>query len=59
MAERFEEAVVLGIKAIKVPLDTLYLQSIWVEVKQPVVHRQVTGAVLNAWLAMPGKDENE
>jgi hypothetical protein len=55
MAETLYEAIVLGIKAMIVREDTLHLKSFNVLIKQPEVYREISGAALSAWLAMPGK----
>lgn len=59
MAETLYEAVVLGIKAMNVRKETLHLKSFDVLIKQPEVYREISGAALSAWLAMPGKTEKE
>ena len=59
LAESLYEAVVLGVTAMKMPSDRLYLQTIEVLVKPPEVYRSVTGASLRAWLSRPGKTEKE
>ena len=59
MAETLHEAAVLGIKAMNLPRNTLHLLSLDVLIKEPEVHREISGAVLSAWLAMPGKTPKE
>jgi len=59
MAETLYEAAVLGIKAMNVRKESLHLKSFSVLIKQPEVYREITGAALSAWLAMPGKTPKE
>jgi hypothetical protein len=59
VAETLHEAAVLGIKAMKVEPATLHRQSFDVLIKEPEVHRSISGAMLSAWLAQPGKNEKE
>lgn len=59
MAETLHEATVLGIKAMNVKVGTLHLKSFHVLVKQPEVYHEISGAMLSAWLAMPGKTPKE
>ena len=59
MAETLHEAAVLGIKALQIRQDTLHLIELDVTIKQPEVHRQISGASLGAWLARPGKNSKE
>lgn len=59
VAVTLHEAAVLGIRAMDVPRNRLHLLSIDVTIKAPEVHRSITGAVLSAWLAQPGKTPKE
>ena len=59
MAETLYEAAVLGIKAMEVPRDKLYLLQMDVLIKAPEVYKSISGAALNAWLAFPGKTPKE
>jgi len=59
MAETLHEAAVLGIKALQIRQDTLHLLSLDVAIKQPEVHRQISGASLAAWLARTSRDPKE
>jgi hypothetical protein len=59
VSETLYEAAVLGVKAMDVPLHRLYLMSIDVLIKSPEVYKSISGAALNAWLAMPGKNPKE
>jgi hypothetical protein len=59
VAETLYEAAVLGIRAMNVRRDTLHLISLSVVIKAPEVYREISGAALSAWLAMPGKTPRE
>jgi hypothetical protein len=59
IAETLCEAVVLGIRAMDIPRDKLYLLSIDIKIKSPEVYKSISGAALNAWLAMAGKNPKE
>jgi len=58
VAECLHEAAILGIKAMKISPDKLHLLSLDVAVKEPAVHRSITGAMLSAWLA-PSREKQE
>jgi hypothetical protein len=59
VAESLHEAAILGIKAMKISLDRLHLINLDVAIKEPAVHRSISGAMLSAWLAHPGKNKKE
>jgi hypothetical protein len=58
-AETLYEAAVLAIKAMKAPKDRLQNLSFDVEVKPPHVWHSISGPMLSAWLAQPGKNQKE
>jgi hypothetical protein len=58
-AESLYEAAVLGLKALDAHRGHTHNMTIDVKVRSPEVTHSVSGAILAAWLAMPGKDEAE
>jgi hypothetical protein len=44
---------------MNIPRDKLHLISLAVVIKSPEIYREISGAALSAWLAMPGKTPKE
>jgi hypothetical protein len=59
MADTLYEAAVLGLKALDANQRFTHNVTIDVRVKNPETTHSITGAVLEAWLARPAKNEKE
>jgi hypothetical protein len=59
IADSLHEAAVLGIVAMNVKPDALHLRSFDIAIKEPVIYRRISGPMLSAWLAQPGKNETQ
>lgn len=58
-ADTLYEAAVLGLKSLNATHGHTHNITIDVRVKNPETTHSITGAILEAWLARPGKNEAE